>query len=354
MADKQDKQFDPTPRRIQKAREEGNVFRSQEIISVLSLVVGMSVLALGMPPAFTRLEDLTRQVFLSAGTTEMNVDALLALIVQTGFRVMVLLLPFMLALVVTGVGASVLQSGWNLTTKPLTPKPDRISPLKGLQRIFSARGLFTTVKSFLKILIVGPVAYLNVSSRIPDLIVLHTLPVDEILGLSARWMLVLVAQILLVLLVLSGIDFAFEKWRYKEDLKMSQQEIKDEQKESEGDPKVKGKRRSLALKLARRARLDHAVLKGDVVVTNPTHYAVVLRYDPSEAPAPVVLAKGIRKRALRIKELARQHGIPMVEDRPLARALYASVEENQQIPAELYQAVATILAEIYRQRRRTV
>ncbi|GIV59799.1 flagellar biosynthesis protein FlhB [Rhodocaloribacter litoris] len=351
MADKQDKQFDPTPQRIRKAREEGNLFRAQEMVSVLSLTTAIGLLALGLPSAFEQLKAITRRVFLASGTTTLDVETTLALVVEIGFKVLVLLLPFMLALTVTGIGANVLQSGWNFTTKPLTPKPSRISPLKGLQRIFSARGLFTTLKSFLKILIVGPVAYLNISGRLPELLMLHTLPVGDILGLASHWILVLVAQLLLVLLVLSGIDFAFEKWRYKEDLKMSKQELQDEQKEAEGDPRVKSKRRQFALKLARRTRLDHAVLKADVVVTNPTHYAVMLRYDPAEAPAPVVLAKGIRKRALRIKELARMHGVPMVEDRPLARALYHTVEESQEIPAELYPAVATILAEIYRKRR---
>lgn len=352
MADKDDKQFDPTPQRLKKAREEGNVFKAQDMTSILSLTAGLSALAVGLGSAYDGLRQITQQVFLNSATTMLNVDALIALIVSVGFRVMVLLLPFMLLLMITGIGSNLMQSGWLLTTHPLIPKPERISPLKGLQRIFSSQGLFTTAKSVLKIAIVGPVAYLFISSRLPELMMLHTLSVEQILALTGKWILTLAAQLIVVLFVLSAIDYAYEKWRYKDNLKMSKQEIKDEQKQNEGDPKVKGKRRKMAFELSRRARLDHAVLKGDVVITNPTHYAVVLRYDPNEAPAPVVLAKGIRKRALRIKELAREHGIPTVENRPLARALYGSVEEQRVIPSELYPAVAAVLAEIYRQRGR--
>ncbi len=353
MAENQDKTFDPTPQRIKKAREEGNLFKAQDLISILSLTVGMSVLVLGGPAGFDRLKLLARDVFLRAGTTEpLGIPSFLSLITHLGVGVIQIVLPFMLALTVVGVAANILQSGWNLTAKPLIPKPERISPLKGLKRIFSAQGLFTTLKSLLKIAIVGPIAYVNISGRLPELLMLHTLPLGNIFGLASHWLLILTAQIIVVLFLLSGVDFGFEKWRYKEDLKMSKQELKDEAKETEGDPKVKGKRRALAMKVSRRARLDHAVMKGDVVVTNPTHYAVVLRYDPEEAAAPRVLAKGVRKRALQIKALALEFGVPMVEDRPLARALYNTVEEAAEIPADLYPAVAALLAEIYRQQGR--
>lgn len=162
--------------------------------------------------------------------------------------------------------------------------------------------------------------------------------------------MLLVLKLLLALTVLSVPDFAFEKWKYTKDLKMTDQEVKEERKQQEGDPMVKGQRLKRARELALRPRLDHAVLKADVVVTNPTHYAIALHYRPEEMMAPRVLAKGLRKRALRIKALAQEHGVPTVEDRPLARALYDGVAEGGEIPEELYPAVATILAEIYRQR----
>jgi len=354
MAEKSDKQFDPTPQRIRKAREEGNVFKAQDMVSIISLTVGASVLALGMSPGFGALKSLAQYIFLHTSTTALSVDGLLSLIVTVGIRVLIIIIPFMLILMFAGVGANVLQSGWNVSMKPLVPKPENISPLKGLKRIFSPRGMFTTVKAVLKIVIVGPVAYFSISGHIADILMLHTLQLSDILTVANRWIIEMVGQLLVLLFVLAGIDFAFEKWRHKEDMKMSMQEIKDEQKETDGDPKVKSKRRQLAMNFSRRPRLDYAVMKADVVVTNPTHYAVVLRYDPEEAPAPMVLAKGMRKRAQRIKALASEIGVPMVENRPLARALYASVDEESEIPADLYPAVAAILAEIYRKEGRRI
>lgn len=350
MSDRQDKTFDPTPERIRKAREEGNLFRSREIISVGLLMVGVGMLALGAPYAFGVLKGLMARVFLAANTTPLTQASLRPLLSELGLEVGALLAPFFAVLMATTCGLSVLQSGWNVTFKPLVPKGNRISPLQGLKRIFSKRGLFEVFKALSKVVLVGPLVYLALRNHLPELLMLHALPLEDIVRAATSWILTLFAQMILALLVLSGLDFAFEKWRYKEDLKMSQQEVKDEAKEQEGNPQVKGKRRQLAREMARRPRLDHAVLQADVVVTNPTHYAVALRYDPEEGAAPRVLVKGIRKRALRIKALAREHHVPTVEDRPLARALYRSVPEEAEIPEELYPAVAAVLAELYRDR----
>lgn len=350
MSDKQDKTFDPTPNRIRKAREEGNLFRSQETTAIGMLTVGVSVIGLGFPFLFTALRNLMSHVFVGATSTTVNISTFPTILEDLGLRVASVMLPYFLALMIAAIGLNLLQSGWNLTLKPLVPKGSRINPFKGLKRLFSAQGVFTLIKSLLKIGIVGPIAYLTINGHMADILVLHTKPIQEILGTAATWIIVLLAKMIAVLILLSGIDFAFEKWRYKRDLKMSMQEIKDELKDMEGNPQMKGKRKEKAREIALRPRLDHSVMKADVVVTNPTHYAVALRYDPAEFDAPQVLVKGIRKRALRIKELAKEYKIPLVEDRALARALYASVEEMKVIPEELYPAVAAILAEIYRYR----
>lgn len=348
--DRDSKQFDPTPHRIRKAREEGNVFRSQETTAVAMLAVGVSVLAVGMPYGFAALKQVTANIFLNAVPSNFNSATLPVIITDVGSRSGIILLPFLAALFVGAIAINLAQSGFNLTGKPLVPKPERISPLKGFKRIFSAQGLFGFGKAIIKILIVGPIAYLTIKRHMPEILVLHLQELPDIIETGTGWILVLLAQLIGILILLSAADFAFEKWRYKRDLKMSKQELKDEAREQEGNAEIKGKRRERAREIALRPRLDHAVIKSDVVVTNPTHYAVALRYDPTEADAPRVMVKGIRKRALRIKELAREHGIPTVEDRPLARALYASVDEQEMIPEELYPAVAALLAEIYRQR----
>ena len=350
--DRDSKQFDPTPRRIRKAREEGNVFRSQETTAVAMLLVGVSILVVGTPYGFEAMKNLAARVFLNASNPTLSVNEIPVLIMEVGGRTALILAPFLGGLFVAAVGISLAQSGFNLTAKPLVPKPERVSPLKGLKRIFSTQGLFNFGKALVKIAIVGPISYLAISGHMPEILVLHTRELTDIITIGTSWIVALLFKLIAILVLLSGIDFDFEKWRYKRDLKMSKQEVKDEAKEQDGNPLLKGKRRERAREIARRGRLDHAVIKSDVVVTNPTHYAVALRYDPQEADAPIVVARGIRKRALRIKELAREHGIPMVEDRPLARALYAGVEEMNIIPEELYPAVAALLAEIYRKRSR--
>ncbi|RMH68852.1 MAG: EscU/YscU/HrcU family type III secretion system export apparatus switch protein [Bacteroidetes bacterium] len=350
MADRQDKTFDPTPQRLRKAREEGNVFRSREIVSVGLLLTSVAVLGWGAPAGFQTLQALTARIFGTVADVVVTQGSVPVLLADLGQHLLLLLLPFFGLLMVMSIGLNVLQSGWNVSFKPLTPRPGNVSPLKGLKRIFSSRGLFEFAKGLIKIVAVGPLAYLIISGRLPQILLLQQMPLEDIFSLAGRWILLLLATMIFALALLSGADFVYEKWRYKEDLKMSAQEIKDEAKETEGNPEVKRRRFQMARELVRRPRLDHAVMQADVVVTNPTHYAVALRYDPEQAAAPRVLVKGIRKRALRIKELARTYEIPMVEDRPLARALYDNVPEMQEIPEDLYQAVATLLAEIYRRR----
>lgn len=350
--DKHEKIHDPTPKRLRKAREEGNVFRSREIVSVGMLIVGLGVLVVGMPYAFQMLKVVAASLFLNAATTPLTVLSVPSVFASIGLQVLVIGGPFAAALMLAAVGLNVMQSGWNISFKALTPKGSRVNPIEGIKRLFSSKGLFDFGKSVAKIAIVAPIAYFTITGKLSQILMLHQLPIEGILTTAASWILLLLAQIIVVLLLLSGIDVAFEKWRYKKDLMMTTKEVKDEARETEGDPQVKGKRRQIARSMALRPRLDHAVLQADVVVTNPTHYAVALRYDPDESPAPRVLVKGLRKRALRIKALAAEHGIPTVEDRPLARALYDAVPEEHEIPEELYPAVAAILAEVYRGRDR--
>ena len=350
MSERDDKPFDPTKRRIEKAREEGNVFQSKEVMSVGMLATSAVLLIIGLPIMFETLEALMRDLYQGASRTNITPDTATPLLREAGARVGVVLMPFFLILIVMALGLSFLQTGGNLTFKPLMPKWERISPLKGLQRIFSKKGLFELFKAIAKIVVAGPMAYVVISRNLSDLLLLHTLPLPIILEEATGWIVTILLYMVAALIVLALLDFAFEKYKYKEDLKMSKRELEDEKKEQEGDPQMQNKRREKARELAHRPRMDHAVMKSDAVVTNPTHYSVALRYEPTEAAAPRVMLKGIRKRALTIRELAREHDVPIVEDPPLARALYSNVEEEEEIPEELYQAVAAILAEIYRDR----
>ena len=350
--DRSDKQFDATPQRLKKAREDGNVFRSRELASAGLLAVATLVIGVGAPGALGVLRGLTVRIYTDAPSAVLTPRSVPTILAEVGADMLLVLGPLFAALLAVALGANVVQSGWVLSPKPLKPKGSRISPAEGAKRLFSSKGVFELAKALSKVVIVGPVVFLALRAWLPDILVLHTVPVEAAFGAAGGWTLGLLAQMLLALLLVSGADYAFGKWKHAQDLKMTHREVKDEGKESEGDPQLKGKRRQIARERALGPRLDHAVLKADVVVTNPTHYAVALKYDAAEGPAPRVLVKGMRKRALRIKALAAEHNVPTVEDVPLARALHATVDEGAFVDEALYQAVAAVLAEVYRQRAR--
>ena len=347
--DRSDKQFDPTPQRLKKAHEDGNVYRSRELASVALLATAAGVIGLGTPAALGTLRGMTARLYVEAPTAVLTPQSVPVILAQTGTDALLVVGPLFAALFVVALGANVAQSGWTMSGKPLRPKGSRISPAEGAKRLFSTKGLFELGKAIVKVIIVGPVVWLAVRAWLPDILALHTVPLDVAFRAGGGWTLGLLMQMLLALVLLSGVDYAFGKRKHTQDLKMTHREVKDETKESEGSPEMKGRRRQIARERAQRPRLDHAVLKADVVVTNPTHYAVALAYD-AEDGAPRVLVKGMRKRALRIKALAAEHGVPTVENVPLARALHASVEEGAVIDESLYQAVAAVLAEVYRAR----
>ncbi len=351
--DRSDKQFDPTPQRLKKAIEDGNVYRSRELASVGLLATAAGVIGLGMPAAMGILRGMTARVYTEASTVVLTPSSVPTILAQIGTDTLMVVGPLFGALFVAAFGANVIQSGWAMSSKPLKPKGSRISPVEGAKRLFSSKGLFELGKAIVKVIIVGPVVYMAVRAWLPDILSLHTVPLDVAFKAAGGWTLGLLMQMLIALVLLSGVDYAFGKWKHVQDLKMTYQEVKDETKDSEGSPEMKGKRRQIARERALRPRLDHAVLQADVVVTNPTHYAVALKYDAEDGHAPKVLVKGMRKRALRIKALAAEHSIPTVENVPLARALHASVDEGGYIDESLYQAVASVLAEVYRQRART-
>lgn len=348
--DRQEKVHDPSPTRLRKAREDGNVSKSRELISVGILAAGGAALVGGAPLAFATLREVSTGLFLNAASTPLTVDGMPHLLVSVGVPVLGFLLPFFAVVMVAGAAASVAQTGWNVTAKPLQPKFSRVSPLEGIKRLFSSKGLFDAAKAFSKMAVVGPLIYLVLSDRAEAILGLTGLPIDAAVAMAGTWIVDLAAPVLGALLALAAVDYAFERHRWKSDLKMTHKEVKDESKDQDGDPHMKGKRRQKARELAMRPRLDHAVMRADVVVTNPTHYAVALRFDPEECPAPIVLCKGMRKRALAIKALAADLGVPTVENVPLARGLFAAVEEGDPIDESLYAAVAAVLAEVYRTR----
>jgi flagellar biosynthetic protein FlhB len=337
----------PTPKRREKAREEGHVFRSRELNSVAMLFAGIFALHMigaDLLSAITAFMTETYQSVATAAVTPTTLPALVHLVVD---QFTPLMIPFLTVLVLVGIGVNFAQVGVVFARKALIPKFSRLNPLQGIRRLFAVRSLVELLKGLGKIAIVGWVAYLVLKRHLDSYWLLSNVPAAKALALLGEMLLELAIKIGVALIFLGIADYAYQRWEYEKSLKMSKQEIKDEQKQHEGNPEIKGRIRSIQRQLARK-RMMAAVPDATVVVTNPTEIAVALKYAPvNKSDAPVVVAKGQRKIAVRIKAIAREHGVPVIENRPLARTLHETTEVGMEIPEVLYQAVAELLVQVY-------
>lgn len=347
----QEKTEEPTQRKLDKAKEEGNVSRSQEISSVMLLIMGTLVMYHSGGYIYSQVEEMFRYFFMMIDQPINNTNQAFSVIESALWYGFAIITPLLIVLIVTAILVNIAQTGVVFSTKVLEFKPSRLSPANGLKRIFSMKGLMELFKGITKIFIVGMVIYFTVRGSIQEFINLQLMPLDYILRESGETVLLVIARILAALLVLSLIDMIYQRFQHRKDLRMTKQEVKDEFKQTEGDPQVKSQRKKAAMNMRQKKRLDHAVLDSDAVVANPTHYAVALKYNHEEDEAPRIMAKGMRKRALQIREYAEYYDVPILENPPLARSLHASADEDEQVPPELYQAVAEILAYVYRIRK---
>ena len=337
-----------TPKRREKAREEGSVPRSSDFDGAI-LLWGNFFLFLGLGGATVAL--LMQQVahFLRmarpGALAEAGQVTLLAEVIMVLGR---LLLPFLGLNFVLALVIGFAQRGFSFTAKPLQPKFDRLNPAQGFKRLFSTRALVELFKSLAKFALLGLVAYVTLRPRIPFLLGTLKLPLGQSLDLFQAALFALYRNVMMAMLVLALADFAWQRFSFEKSIRMTKQEIKDELKDSQGNPEVKQRQRSLMMAAARKRMLAE-VPKATVVVTNPTHVAVALRYDDKMA-APICVAKGLDHLALKIRERAREAGVPTLERPELARALYRSVDLEKPVPRDLYQAVAQVLAFVYRLR----
>lgn len=346
-----DKTEKPTPRRRKKAREEGSVARSMELNSAVLLLTGSVGVFLFGAGIVTGLGNLCRSIFKAAGEVSL-IPTILPLYLWKGAALLLaLFLPFFGALVAAGLVSNLGQVGFLITTKPLTPRLSRLSPMKGLQRFFSLRSIVELAKSILKLVVVGFVVYVSIRSEFGRILELSSLQPSLLVGEIGRLAGLVLLKASIVILLIAMLDYAYTKHEYEKSLKMSKQEVKEEFRQTEGDPQVKSKIRGLQLRAALR-RMMKKVPQADVVITNPVHVAVALKYDSKKDRAPIVIAKGARRVAERIKEIARECNIPIVENPPLAQMLYKLVDIGQEIPVELYRAVAEILAFVYRLKKK--
>ncbi|MBU2791600.1 flagellar biosynthesis protein FlhB [Acidithiobacillus caldus] len=338
-----------TPKKREDARKKGQVPRSRELSTSALLLLSASLLYGLGSEIQTMATDFLRAGLRLAPAVMSNHQDLLRHIVQMAGLALSDVLPLWLALMLVVVLASIALGGWNFSTKTLIPNFSHLDPIEGIQRLFSRRGFLELVKAALKTLVVGGIGVTVIWAQRGELLGLIQISpksaMVSLLSMSGLVFLIMAVGTLLIVLF----DVPFQLWSFNEKLKMSRQDIKDEMKEMDGNPQIKTKVRSMQREMARR-RMMAAIPSASVVVTNPTHYAVALRYVESENRAPVVLAKGAGNVALRIRELAQEHGVPLVEAPPLARALYHHVELEQEIPALLYRAVAEVLAYLHQLR----
>jgi len=342
----QERTHPASPRKRQKARDEGQVAKSREINSVMLLggALGFFVLFGG-----SWIQTWTQ-------TVREGLDVFSIFEMDLGWselgrhwmkNVLILMTPFLILFPLMAIAAGLPQVGFHITTKVLLPKANRISPASGLKRLFSANGFVESLKSIGKILLVGWIAYTTVRPEIPLFPSLSNRPLGGVLSYSAFVAFKLVIRVWVALVFLAFLDYLFQRWNFERELRMTKQEVKEEAKETEGDPQVKARVRSVQMNLARR-RMMQEVPSADVVITNPDHVAVALRYDRQKEMAPQVVAKGAGELCERIKQIAREHGIPIIEKPPLARLLYKQVELGREIPIEVYRVVAEILSYVYR------
>jgi flagellar biosynthetic protein FlhB len=336
----------PSSRKLSEARSRGQVAKSQELAAAIDLSAAVLLLVIFGGSVVRTMAAVMRRV-LANPAEALDPSAMGRLVLNTAWESIKVVAPVLGLMAVVAAGSHIVQFGLLFTTHPLQPNLRRLNPISGFGRLFGKRNMVRTLSGLVRITLVGAVAWAYVEDCLPTFATLPLLPVSQAAAVVGRILLELALWALAVLLVLGAADYLYQRWQHTQDLKMTKEEVKDERRSMEGDPAVKGRRYKLMREMAMQ-RVSAAVPKADVIVTNPTHYAVAIQYDQATMRAPRVVAKGVDHMAMRIRHLALIHKIPIVERPPLARALYAGVEVGQEISTEFYQAIAEVLAYVYR------
>ena len=342
-----------TAKKLRDAREDGKVTKSRELTAAFDMIVLFLVLKIFISfvgerliGAFSYVYDRMPE-FLEVNKTGVSSVAVSHFMADILLQITITILPFILFGFVITFLVSVLQVGWKVTAKPLKPNLSKFNPINGFKRIISKDSLFELFKSIVKIIVIFLVAYNRVKGHKEEIFILYEIPLNQAIALIGSIIIDTGLYIGYVYLIVGIVDFLYQKHKFNEDMKMTKQEVKDEFKNTEGEPQIKGRQRRRMMETSQR-RMMQDVPKADVVITNPTHLAVAIKYDADANTAPVVLAKGEEYVAQKIKEVARENNIEIVENKPLARMLYHNVDIGAEIPPELYQAVAEVLATIYK------
>jgi len=348
----QEKTEQATQRRREETRKRGQVARSTEVNSAVLLLVGFSALLVFRRHILTGLEEIIAGMFRLSATFIVSPLSAQNLIYSMMVRFFAILMPVFLMVAVAGILVNLFQIGFLFTGEPLRPKLDKINPAEGFKRIFSRRSLETLVRDILKIVVVIWIGYSAVKKVFPQVLKMVDYPVGGIFAFTGSTVFSVAMKILIGYGVIAVLDYAFQRWDYERSMMMTRQEVREELKQTEGDPLLRARIRTMQREIAQR-RMMEEVPKAQVVITNPTEIAVALAYDASMV-APVVVAKGRRIIAEKIRQLAVEAGVPIVENIALAQALYKAVDIGRPIPPELFTAVAEVLAYVYRLKGKTV
>jgi len=341
-----EKTEDASGRKLSKAREEGQVAKSTEIPSVFVLLGGVTALYTTASFFYQNCLEVFRYNFIFKRVPELSPADLTVMLIYHAKKIFLMCLPIFIAVCVVALISNLAQVGFHISWKAVEPKLSKINPINGFKQKFSSRAIIEFVKSLLKIAIISMVCYIATMGELSDVLTLYDHSTAQILlflFIESFW---IVIKVCIVMILVAILDYSFQKWKFLDDQKMTKKEVKDEQKQTEGDPAVKSRIRQLQMAAARK-RMMAEVPKADVVVTNPTHLAVALQYDKAEMDAPSVVAKGAGAVAGNIKRIALENDVPVVENKPLARNLYKVVDIGDQVPFEYYQTVAELLAYVY-------
>ncbi|KAB2889476.1 MAG: flagellar biosynthesis protein FlhB [Desulfobulbaceae bacterium] len=335
----------PSAKRREDFRKKGQIAQSKEVQTAALFTVMLLFWIFYMPTFWRGLSDLLASIWQSIHAVDLTPQSTMKLFIFLLQKSGILLLPLFALVLLIGFFSSFLQFGWLLTAKPLIPDLAKLDPIQGFGRMFSRRSVVELVKSLLKVLLISWVAVSTVMDNFNEALILIDTSIPLTVVFLAKISMLILAKVCAVMILIAILDFSFTKWEMEEKMKMTKQELKEEFKETEGDPHIKAQIRSIQQQMARK-RMMAEVPKADVVITNPTHLSVAIRYDSAKMEAPVVIAKGADFVAMKIREIAREHNIPLVENPPVARLLH-KLDLGATIPEELFRAVAEILAHVY-------
>jgi len=340
-----------TSKKLDDVRKEGQVAKSKELISAVSLLALFVLIKVYIGIVGEKLLKVFQDFYntfdkiISSSATGLPMNLSLEAVKQMLISIVLIAAPFLIVAVIIAFLLNVLQQKWMVTAKPLQPKASKISPLSGFKRIFSVKQLVELLKAIAMMAVIGIVTYQTIKDKLPLILTFYNIPLYTAIAAVGNILVDMGIRVSAVFLIIGFADLIFQRHKFKTDNMMTKQEVKDEFKNSEGDPQVKGQVKRRMMEISRR-RMMEALPEADVVITNPTHFAVALKYEPNSGKAPVVIAKGADYLAFQIKDKAKEYHIEIVENKPLARILYHNVDIGMEIPPELYQVVAEILARV--------